>query len=147
MQFFKRLTPALSLLLTACSTTISMFPAEGPLRSEKPNPVLVATADNITSNSGKFSVTYPNGDECVGKWASLAPQMTSVGWGSLFTQYGSITGVSLATANMPGINRGEAMAICTSGNRLQVEFYTGSGTASGLGVAKDDKGNVFKLIF
>jgi hypothetical protein len=48
---------------------------------------------------------------------------------------------------MPGINRGEAMAVCKSGNRLQVEFYTGSGTASGLGVASDDKGNVFKLIF
>jgi hypothetical protein len=73
--------------------------------------------------------------------------MVSTGWGSLFTKHGSITGVSFSTTNMPGINRGEAMAVCKSGNRLQVEFYTGSGTASGLGVASDDNGNVFKLIF
>jgi len=124
-----------------------MFPAEGPLRSEKPSPVLTATAENISSNSGKFYVIYPNGDECVGRWASIAPQMTSVGWGSLFNQYGALTGVSAATTNAPGINRGEAIANCASGNRLEVEFYTGSGTASGVGIAKDDRGNVFKLIF
>jgi len=147
MKMLKTIALTILPLLTACSTSISMFPAEGPLRKSNPNPVLVATAENITSNSGRFSVTYPNGDECVGRWASIAPQMNSASWGNLFTQYGSLTGVSFSTTNMPGINRGEAMAICKSGNRLQVEFYTGSGTANGLGVAKDDNGNVFKLIF
>jgi hypothetical protein len=39
------------------------------------------------------------------------------------------------------------MAICQSGNQLKVEFLTGSGTANGTGIAVDDKGNVFKLIF
>jgi hypothetical protein len=135
------------LLLTACSSSISMFPIEGPLRSETPNQVLSATAENVSSNSGRFSVTYPNGDECVGRWASIAPQLTSASWGSLFTQYGAMSGASIMTTNMPGINRGEAMAVCSSGNRLQIEFYTGSGTANGIGVAKDERGNVFKLIF
>jgi len=147
MKFLERGILALLPLLAGCSTSISMFPAQGPLRNDTPNPVLIASADGITSNSGRFTVTYPNGDECVGRWASLAPQMVSTGWGSLFTKHGSITGVSFSTTNMPGINRGEAMAVCKSGNRLQVEFYTGSGTASGLGVASDDNGNVFKLIF
>jgi hypothetical protein len=134
-------------LLTACSAAISMFPLEGPLRTEAPNQVLSASAENVSSNSGRFSVTYPNGDVCVGRWASIAPQLTSASWGSLFTQYGALSGASIMTTNMPGINRGEAMAICASGNRLQVEFYTGSGTANGSGVAKDERGNVFKLIF
>ncbi len=134
-------------LLTACSAAISMFPVEGPIRSETPNQVLSASAENVSSNSGKFSVTYPNGDQCVGRWASIAPQLTSTSWGSLFTQYGALTGASIMTTNMPGINRGEAIAVCSSGNRLQIEFYTGSGTANGSGVAKDERGNVFKLIF
>jgi hypothetical protein len=30
---------------------------------------------------------------------------------------------------------------------LQVEFFTGSGTANGSGVAKDNKGNVYKVLF
>lgn len=39
------------------------------------------------------------------------------------------------------------MASCKSGNQLQVEFETGSRTANGIGVAKDDLGNICKLIF
>jgi hypothetical protein len=124
-----------------------MFPAEGPLRELKPPPVLVATVGGITSNSGPFSLTYPNGDKCEGKWASLAPQVASISWGSLFSRYGAGAGVATSVTGLPGINRGEAMAVCSSGNRVQVEFYTGSGTASGTGIAKDDLGNVFKLIF
>lgn len=133
--------------LGGCSTTASLFPAEGPLREMKPPPVLVATVSGITSNSGPFSLTYPNNDKCEGKWASLAPQIASVSWGNLFSRYGAKAGVTTSVTGLPGINRGEAMAICASGNRVQVEFFTGSGTASGTGIAKDDLGNVFKLIF
>jgi hypothetical protein len=124
-----------------------MFPTAGPLHQKKPSPVLLATVENITSNSGPFSVLYPDGDYCSGRWASIAPQMVSVGWGNLFNAYGGLAGVSTSIANLPGINKGEAMAVCQSGNRLKVEFYTGSGTASGTGIAVDDNGNVFKLIF
>lgn len=134
-------------ILMGCSATVSMFPTDGPLKSERPAPVLQAVAENITSNSGPFKVTYPDGDVCEGRWASIAPQMVSVGWGGLFGKYGSVAGVSASAVNKPGINRGEAMAICKSGNQVQVEFFTGSGTANGLGVAKDEYGNIFKLIF
>jgi len=135
--------------LTGCVTTatVSMFPTDGPLKSEKPAPVLKAVAENIISNSGPFRVEYPNGDRCEGQWASIAPQMVSVGWGGLFGKYGGIAGISASAVNMPGINRGEAMAVCKSGNQVQVEFFTGSGTANGVGVAKDEHGNIFKLIF
>ena len=135
------------LMMIGCSTTVSLFPMDGPLRNERPAPVLIATVGNITSSSGPFGLVYPNGDICEGRWASLAPQMVSTTWGEIFTKYGKQVGVSSTSVNVPGVNRGEAMAICRSGNRIQVEFYTGSGTASGVGVAKDDQGNVFKLIF
>ncbi|WP_353199150.1 hypothetical protein [Sandarakinorhabdus sp.] len=148
MTKHRLLFPALlSVFVTGCAQTVSMFPTAGPLKNQTPLPVLQAKADNITSNSGKFSVTYPNGDKCVGRWSSVAPQMTSVSWGSLFSQYGAISGVATSVSNLPGINRGEAVAVCGSGNQLTVEFYTGSGTANGLGVAKDEQGNIFKLIF
>jgi hypothetical protein len=124
-----------------------MFPTAGPLKDLKPVPVLKATVEGIMNNTGPFKLTYPNGDVCEGRWASIAPQMVSVGWGNIFNKYGSIAGVQTSVANMPGINKGEAMAVCASGNQLQVEFFTGSGTANGTGVAKDELGNVFKLIF
>ena len=33
------------------------------------------------------------------------------------------------------------------GTVIQLEFYTGSGTANGVGVAKDNKGNIDKVLF
>ena len=138
---------AAAIFLSGCAISVSMFPTDGPLRTSKPVPVLIATVENVTSNSGPFKVTYPNGDVCEGRWASLAPQMVATNWGGLFNKYGALAGVSTTVINKPGINRGEAMAFCKSGNELQVEFFTGSGTANGLGIAKDSEGNVFKLIF
>lgn len=136
-------------IFAGCTTTatVSLFPVEGPLRQAKPAPVITAIADNVVSNSGALKFVYPDGDACEGRWASLAPQMVAVGWGSIFSQYGSVAGISGAVANKPGVNRGEAMAVCQSGNQVQMEFFTGSGTANGLGVAKDELGNVFKMIF
>jgi hypothetical protein len=113
----------------------------------RPSPIINATVEGILNNTGPFKLTYPNGDVCEGRWASIAPQMVSVGWGGIFNKYGSLAGVQTSVANLPGVNKGEAMAICASGNQVQVEFYTGSGTANGTGVGKDELGNVFKLIF
>lgn len=30
---------------------------------------------------------------------------------------------------------------------MQAEFFTGSGTANGYGIAKDSRGNVYKMLF
>jgi hypothetical protein len=66
---------------------------------------------------------------------------------SLFGQYGAITGIGVMSGPAPGVNRGEAFLTCSRGSTLQAEFYTGSGTANGYGIAKDSSGNVYKMIF
>lgn len=136
----------LGLSLSGCSQSVTMFVTEGPLKSAGV-PMLVAEAGNITSNTGPFSVSYPDGEKCIGKWSSLAPQVTAVSWGGLFTRYGAIAGVTTTVASVPGVNRGEAFAVCSGGGDIQAEFYTGSGTANGVGLAKDSKGNIFKMLF
>jgi len=50
-------------------------------------------------------------------------------------------------ADVPGVNKGEAVLVGDRGTVIQVEFYTGSGTANGTGVAKDNKGNTWKVLF
>jgi hypothetical protein len=45
------------------------------------------------------------------------------------------------------VNPGQFYAICSDNRKIEGEFVTGSGTASGTGAARDSKGNVFKMIF
>ncbi|CAN7226500.1 hypothetical protein LJR175_000824 [Variovorax sp. LjRoot175] len=132
-----------------------MYPVKGPLVEQRPVPVVLATVDGILGNTGGFYLTLPNGDECRGRWSSIAPMSVtyssgtasgtaSDGWSTVWsTVYGS----GYTVRNKPGVNRGEAMAICSKGGNVQAEFLTGSGTANGTGVAKDSYGNFYKLIF
>ena len=135
------------LLLAGCSTTVNMYPVKGPLSEQKPLPVLVATVDGIMGNTGGFNLTLPSGATCSGRWSSIAPM--SVGHSSigLAGAWGFVYGSGYSVRNLPGINRGEAMATCTDHTTIQVEFFTGSGTANGNGVAQDSAGNTYKLIF
>lgn len=129
--------------LSACSTTINLYPVQGPLAAQRPLPVIVATADGITGNTGNLSMTLPDGETCSGKWSSAAP--TYAGSVSLIGQYGGIAGFGVGI--VPGVNKGQAFVTCSGGTTLEAEFYTGSGTANGYGVAKDSKSNIYKMIF
>jgi len=133
--------------LSACSTTANLFPVEGPLTEQTSVSAIVAKVDGIAGNTGNFSLTLPNGSLCNGKWSSVAPTQTTHTSTSLFTQYGTVAGYSRSSGNVPGVNRGMAFATCTDNTRIDAEFFTGSGTANGFGVAKDTNGNVYKMIF
>lgn len=130
-----------------CSQSVSLFPVEGPLADHGGVSEIVGTAHDVHKNTGALEVTLPSGSTCSGKWSSLAPQMTTTTTTSLLTTYGSALGISTASGPLPGINRGEAIAICQDGRRIDMEFLTGSGTANGVGVAKDTEGNVYKMLF
>lgn len=139
---------AASLMVAGCSVGIDMYPVEGPLSQIRPLPIAKAVAEGITGNSGKLSVTMTGGEKCQGRWSSVAPRYAGTSSGSLLTTYGAAAGFTATqTGIVPGVNRGEAMAVCGGGRTIEVEFYTGSGTASGYGVARDSDGNVYKLLF
>ena len=44
-------------------------------------------------------------------------------------------------------NSGFAMLLGTKGTSIEIEFLTGAGTANGFGKAKDNNGNIFKVLF
>lgn len=145
----KRTALAVLLLsLTACSAGIDLFPLEGPYSKLSPPPVLRARAEGVTSNSGQLSITYPDGEICKGRWSSVAPQFAGASTGVLMGTYGALVGFTAgATGIVPGVNRGEAFVTCRTGRTMQAEFFTGSGTAHGYGIAKDSDQNVFKMLF
>ena len=136
-----------AIVLSGCSTTVNMYPIKGPISERNPLPVIIAHVDGIMSNTGNFGFTTPDQIECSGKWSSVAPQMVSTGWGTLFTTYGTASGFGTTASNLPGANKGQAFGVCSDNTTFQVEFLTGSGTANGYGLASDSAGNIYKLIF
>jgi hypothetical protein len=139
----------LALCLGGCSSSqiVTFYPIKGPLAAQVPLPVAKATAEGITGNTGPLTMTLPNGEACTGQWSSAAPQQVAVTSASLFTLYGPAAGYSVTAGNVPGVNRGEAFMNCDRGTTVQAEFYTGSGTANGYGVAKDSSNNIYKMLF
>ena len=139
---------SLALVLSGCSTTAYLYPVEGPVSKLTPLPTIEAKVDGILSNTGGLSFTTHSGENCTGRWSSVAPQAVSQSFGTLFTQYGSTIGINQSNiANIPGVNAGQAFASCSQGTSFDIEFITGSGTANGNGIAKDSEGNVYKMIF
>ena len=133
--------------LCSCSTTANLYPVKGPLSEIQPLPIIQARVDGIMGNSGGISLTMPDGEFCKGQWSSAAGMSVTYGSGTLFSQYGSAYWSGYSVGNKPGENRGQAMIVGAKGTVIEVEFYTGSGTANGFGLAKDNKGNIYKVLF
>lgn len=141
-------TFAMLIACAGCSANIDMFPVAGPLSEVRPLPVVKATAENVTSNSGRLIIALPDGQACEGRWSSVAPRMASSSTGTLMSTYGTVAGFSVgSTGILPGVNRGEAFASCSGGTTVDAEFFTGSGTANGYGIARDSDGNVYRMLF
>jgi hypothetical protein len=136
-----------ALLFLGCTTTANLYPVKGPLSEEHPSPVLVARVDGIMGNTGNITLAMPDGESCRGRWSSAAGMAVGYGNVHLFSQYGSVLGTGYSVGNVPGVNRGEAILFCDRGTKIEVEFYTGSGTANGYGLAKDTRGNLYKVLF
>ena len=41
----------------------------------------------------------------------------------------------------------DLLATCDSGRVFELEFFTGSGTASGFGIGKDNENNIYRFVF
>ena len=147
----------LCLISTGCSIAITakLYPVKGPYSGQRPIPILKARVCDVQKNSGDVTMTLPDGEICSGSWSSLAPQQvstTSVIGGArmssgIQTAYTTVYGTGFTVSNVPGVNKGTAYLVGDKGTTVEVEFFTGSGTASGNGVAIDSKGNVYKVIF
>lgn len=135
------------IFLTGCTTTANFYPVQGPLSNTVPLPVITAHVDGIMGGTGGVEMTLPDGETCKGRWSSAAPQFATSVSGSLWGRYGAVAFSGMAVGPVPGVNRGEAFVTCVRGTTIQAEFYTGSGTANGYGVAEDSRGNVYKMIF
>ena len=131
----------------AATAIATFFPVEGPLSERVPVPTISATATGIAGNTGAVSLTMPDGEACQGRWSSAAATAVTVTSSSLIGTYGAIYGTGVTASPGRGQNPGVAVLTCTDGRTIEMEFVTGAGTANGFGFAKDNRGNVFRVLF
>jgi hypothetical protein len=135
-------------ILTACSREVHLYPIQGPLASQTPTPIFAAKITGAF-NSGSITATLANGEVFSGPW-----KMISV---SLASAWDTVYGQDFYTAHVLGTPLFvQAVLTGNQGTVLQVEMYrqehgsdTGPNSVAPLdirGVAKDSKGNIFKIV-
>jgi hypothetical protein len=147
-------------VLSGCSLTGRLYPVRGPLSTQSPPPVYVAKITGLL-NSGDFSVVLGGGEVCKGRWQEIPRPKASSETGTpgnipatnLSAEWDTVYGTGFYLAHVLGAKL-YARAVVT-GNRgtiLNVEMYrpldqaeNKAGTPKG--VAKDNKENIYKLVF
>jgi hypothetical protein len=120
-----------------------------------PLPVIDAKIHGVLGDSGDIDLTMPDGEVCKGHWSVTAPKMagriqsseTGTVRSGLETAFIQVHGSSFYHGIVPGVNNGQAMVTGPRGTVVEVAFKVGSGTASGFGVAIDNRGNTYKVLF
>lgn len=120
-------------VLSGCSTTATLFPVDGPMSKLSPLPVLTATVDGITGNTGDISLVMPDGEICKGRWSSIAPMSyghsTASAKGSatngMASVWATVHGSEFYMANVPGVNKGEAVLVGDRGIMIESSFILG----------------------
>ena len=144
----------LCLLLLAISATLGcylnarLYPVQGPLSAQTPVPVLRAKVyGKIKPES--ISVVLNDGEVCKGPLifvnnvhSSQGPNSVTAPTTELSGAWDSIYGPNYYTSHIVGEKYyAQAVAPGNRGTILNLELY------SGKGVAKDNKGNIYKLVF
>lgn len=149
---------AASLTTTAGCAQGRLYPVQGPYAALSPVPVFTARASGVFS-SGNISVTLENGEKGTGRWvtAQTAPATTgnSAANGStesMASIWDAIYGSGFYVSHVLGSKLfARAEIHGNAGTILQLEMYRSPGEPDAptniRGVARDNKNNIYKVVF
>ena len=150
----------LSATIAGCSATERLYPVQGPLAAQRPLPVYVATMDGVVS--GNIRTILNTGEVCAGTWSRVvrvsssdaADAVIDVPPVTLSEQWDGVYGAGYYTAHIVDApSHAHSVVSGSRGPVLYVEFVKltdigrRSGPGSIVGIAKDNRGNVFRLTF
>src|SRR2546430_44551 len=156
-------TVFLSTLLVSCPATARPYPVQGPLAAQTPAPVLVGRISGAFY-SGTMTITGLQGEVFQGRWKAVKQPAKSTAAPSaapadsdMAPLWDSVYGSGFYVAHVLGTRLyARASLAGKTGDSLKVEFYRpeGGGNSEAVpilgsvrGVAKDGKGNVYKVTF
>jgi hypothetical protein len=157
-----RLVPVLLiiLVLSGCAATARLYPVQGPLSTQTPPPVYIAKLSGAF-NSGSFSAVLNDGEVFKGRWEMVPLAKTSMGtttasnphFDNMSADRDAVYGTGFYVAHVLGQKfYGRAAVTGNRGTILNAEMYrliteNENARREIKGVAKDSKGNIYKLAF
>jgi hypothetical protein len=147
-------------MISGCYRYVHLYPVQGPLAAQAPPPIYIAKMTGAF-NSGNLSVTLTNGEIFSGPWREITVKERAQraiagapGEFSLATAWDVVYGQGFYTSHVLGTPLFlQTVLTGKMGTVLQVEMYRqdhGSDSSAAIdikGVAKDSKGNIYKIVF
>lgn len=156
------------LLLSGCYLNARLYPIQGPASAQTPPPIYAARiAGGI--HSGTFTAVLQNGEKCRGTWSQVSREPTQGRSASpeadanIAKAWDAVYGSSFYTAHVLGApirihgvlrgDRGTVLQVDAYRNMTVDEnaeaggFHSGIFTPDREGVAIDNNGNIYKLVF
>lgn len=147
-----------TLLLGGCAAG-RLYPVQGPLSTLSPPPVLTAKMSGAFQ-SGEMEVSLASGEKGAGHWQLGKPESplakksngSAPAPESLASVWDAVYGRNFYATHVPGKLMAHAEITGDRGTRLQMEMYRPVGEGADLpvnfrGVARDNKGNIYKVTF
>ncbi len=132
--------------ITGCSTIeipARAYPVEGPLVSLGIAKPIEAIFSWDGSGHGKISFTLNDGEICTGEYNTIAWSSSTSFFGEI--EYRKYWGRSVS---LSGMQYGQAITYGDKGTIIQAEYFVSSFSLKhGYGLAKDNKENVYKIMF
>jgi hypothetical protein len=132
---------------------LHLYPVHGPLADQRSVSVIKGKATGLLS--GRISFVLPDGEACQGPWSSVSPNQVqqnalaanASAAGDMPSTWNAVFGSGYYVANVLGARQyGQAVLNGDRGTIIQLEFYRNTVKDSPLlGIAKDNKGNIYKL--
>lgn len=139
----------IGVLTTGCVVMVPghLYPVQGSLSTRTPAPIYKVTLSGVYK-TGTMTATLEDGEVCHGSWGAVRQDDPLSG--QMSGEWDRVYGQGFFTANVlgnPVFARGVLTG--TKGTTLNIEFYdpTPGQIANVKGIAKDNKGNIFKLTF
>ena len=143
-------------ILLGCSHQYHFYPVQGPLSAQTPLPVLVAKLTGVI-RSGSISLVLSDGEVCKGRWAEVprvkvpkgANTATAPEANGMSSEWDTVYGSGFYVSHVLGARNAQGVVSGDRGTVLNVELYAmpeGDKTFIIKGVAKDNKGNIYKVV-
>jgi hypothetical protein len=121
-----------------------LYPVKGPI-AEGEAPPVISGSGSASFPGGEQSFVFPDGERFSGKFLMLTPRQSEVS--DLATTWDSVFGTGYYVAHVLGSSawHGGATISGSNGTSLQLEEIREHEEDQVVGVAKDSKGNLFKI--